>query len=140
MMTYAHANTTDPYSLEAFYEMADIAFATLPKTVQIACQRVVFRIVDHADAETLAGLKLNHPLQLAGLYRGASIRADIANSGHLHPPEVWLYRAAILNEWRTRGNVTLQDMVTHVLVHEIGHHMGLSDDDIDELEAQNDEN
>jgi predicted Zn-dependent protease with MMP-like domain len=138
-MTHAYTNAfADHASLDDFSEMADIAFATLPETVRIACQRVVFRIADYADPATLAGLKLTHPLQLAGLYRGASIRADIANSGHLPPPEVWLYRQAILQEWRSRGDVSLQDMVTHVLVHEIGHHMGLSDDDIDALEAQDD--
>jgi predicted Zn-dependent protease with MMP-like domain len=142
-MTQAHARSYNPSydpspSIDDFYQMSEIAFAGLPETVKIACQRVVFRIVDYADAATLAGLKLSHPLQLAGLYRGASIGVDIANSGHLPPPEVWLYRAAILHEWRSRGNVTLQEMVTHVLVHEIGHHMGLSDDDIDALEAQPD--
>ena len=135
--TFARYQDSEP-SIDTFAQMAEVAFKELPEAFQIACGRVVFRIADTADYSTLAALKLSHPLQLAGLYRGASIRADLANSGHLSPPEVWLYRAAILNEWRARGNVTLQDMLTHVLVHEIGHHMGLSDHDIDVLENEDD--
>jgi predicted Zn-dependent protease with MMP-like domain len=138
-MTHAFA-FSNPYepSLDDMSDMAEHAFAQLPKPVQIACQRVVFRIADYADRETLSGLKLTHPLQLAGLYRGVSVQAEIANSGHLPPPEVWLYRQAILQQWRSRADISLQEMVSHVLIHEIGHHMGLSDDDIDRLEAQED--
>ena len=138
-MTHSFARYQDSEpSIDTLAQMAEVAFKALPEAFQIACGRVVFRVADTADYHTLAALKLNHPLQLAGLYRGASIRADLVNSGHLPPPEVWLYRAAILHEWRARGNVTLQDMVTHVLVHEIGHHMGLSDHDIDVLEDEED--
>ncbi len=138
-MTFAQTTQShNSPSLDDLSAMAESAFAQLPDSVRIACQRVVFRVADYADNETLSGLKLTHPLQLAGLYRGVSVRAEIANSGHLPPPEVWLFRQAILHEWQSRGDVTLQDMVNHVLVHEIGHHMGLSDDDIDALEAMDD--
>lgn len=135
MQNFAFSIPREP-SLDDLALLAEEAFARLPEPFRLACGRVVFRVAEAADPATLRALGLSHPLQLAGLYRGASVRADLANSGFLPPPEVWLYRAAIVHEWRQLGNVSLEEMVNHVLVHEIGHHMGLSDADIEHLEAE----
>lgn len=122
-------------SLEDLAGLAEAAFADLPDGFRAACGRVVFRVADFADEDTLNELGIEDPFELSGLYRGAAIGAEWSANPPLMPAEVWLYRRAILDEWVDHGDLELAELVRHVLIHEIGHHMGLSDDDIDAIEA-----
>ena len=135
MNDFTHASAP---SLDDFAVLAEAAFAALPPAIRQAAGDVVFRIDDFASDETLADLGLDDPFELSGLYQGV----DRLRRSVLDPvPEVsrvFLYRRPILDEWAERGDVTLAELVTHVLIHEIGHHMGLSDADIDAIEARAD--
>ncbi|MGI8841153.1 MAG: metallopeptidase family protein [Caulobacteraceae bacterium] len=122
-------------SLDDLAALARAAFDALPAAVRAATGEVVFRIDDFASDEVLAELGIEDPFELSGLYQGI----DRIHRSVLDPsPEVsrvFLYRRPILDEWAERGDVTLGDLVAHVLIHEIGHHMGLSDADIETIEA-----
>jgi predicted Zn-dependent protease with MMP-like domain len=123
-------------SLDDFAALAEAAFAGLPANFRRLAGTVLFRIEDFADAEVLEEMEIEDAFELTGLYQGV----DLAHRSVLDPaPEtsmVFLYRRPILDEWAERGDVSLGDLITHVLVHEIGHHFGLSDDDIDAIEAE----
>ena len=122
-------------SLDDFAELAEAAFAALPKRFRAMAGQVMVRIEDFADAEILDEMGIEDAFELTGLYQGV----DLAHRSVLDPsPEaamVFLYRRPILDEWAERGDVSLGDLITHVLVHEIGHHFGLSDADIEAIEA-----
>src|SRR5450432_308687 len=123
-------------SLDDLAALARAAFAALPPAIQAAAGEVVFRIDDFAADDVLADLGIEDAFELSGLYHGVDrIRRSV-----LDPvPEVsrvFLYRRPILDEWAELGDVTLGELVTHVLIHEIGHHMGLSDADIHAIEAR----
>ena len=95
---------------------------------------VVVRVEDFADAETLAALGIADPFDLTGVYEGVPMGdKSMAASGAL-PDRIRLFREPILDEWIARGNETLEHLVAHVLVHEVGHHFGLSDEDMHALE------
>ena len=123
-------------SLDDFATLGEAAFAALPAEFRALAGEVVFRINDFADEEILKEMGIEDAFELTGLYQGV----DLGHRSVLDPqPQtsmVFLYRRPILDEWAERGDVTLGELITHVLVHEIGHHFGLSDDDIDRIEAE----
>ncbi|MEM9199242.1 MAG: metallopeptidase family protein [Pseudomonadota bacterium] len=110
--------------------MAHAAFAALPGPFRHACTGLVIRVVEIADRAQLDGLNIDDPLELTGLYEGIALTERSVADQPLAPDTVWLFRRAILFEWVVRGDVDLTELVTHVLVHEIAHHLGWSDDDI----------
>ena len=96
----------------------------------------MLRVEEFADEETLADLGIEDSFELTGLYEGLPVgQKDSGVSGTL-PDRIRLFRAPILDEWIERGDETLEHLVAHVLIHEVGHHFGLSDDDMHGLEGE----
>lgn len=121
-------------SLDDLALMAERAFAELPEGFRRLAGEVVFRVDDFPPDEVLDELGIEDAFGLTGLYQGVDLsRRSVFDAPQ--PSRVFLYRRPILDEWAERGDVTLEELVTHVLVHEIGHHFGLSDGDIDAIEA-----
>lgn len=114
--------------------LADAALARLPEPFAAHLAGVVLQVEEFADAETLALLGIEDPFELTGIYEGVPVgEKHSAPSGTL-PDRIRLFRAPILDEWIARGDETLEHLVAHVVIHEVGHHFGLSDADIEALE------
>jgi predicted Zn-dependent protease with MMP-like domain len=115
--------------------LADTAFARLPAEFRALCDGVVIKVDDFPDEETLTEMECETEFDLLGLFRGTGLAQSGAS---LHtgqfPNMVWLYRRPLLDYWAEHDEA-LGDLVTHVLVHEIGHHFGLSDADMEAIEA-----
>jgi predicted Zn-dependent protease with MMP-like domain len=122
-------------SLDDLAALADGAFQALPEGFRKLAGDVIFRVDDFPSEETLADLGIDDPFGLTGLYQGVHIghRSDFGPAAE--PSMIFLYRRPILDEWAENGEATLEELVSHVLVHEIGHHFGLSDADIHAIEA-----
>ena len=121
-------------SADAIEAHARRVIARLPDAFRAHLDDVVLLVEEEADAETLAALELEHPIELTGLYHGRPIGEKSTFDSGAMPDRIHLYRQAILAEWCETG-VRLDDLVAHVTIHEIGHHFGLSDDDMHALEA-----
>ena len=98
---------------------------------------VPVRVEDFADDETLHEMGCESPFDLLGLYRGGSLVAEMRGDTGTLPAMIFLYRRPLLDYWCETGE-SLRRVVRHVLIHEIGHHMGLSDDDIERIEGEAD--
>jgi predicted Zn-dependent protease with MMP-like domain len=96
---------------------------------------VVVFVEDFADEETLASLGIEDPFELTGLYEGVPMGEKSSFASGALPDRIRLFREPILDEWIARGDESLGHLVAHVLVHEVGHHFGLSDEDMHALEA-----
>jgi predicted Zn-dependent protease with MMP-like domain len=120
-------------SLDAIGRLAEEAWGQMPPAFRDLAGDVIFRIEDFADDETLADLGMEDPFELTGLYHGVDLTQRSLMDPAPQAPIVFLYRRAILEEWIERGDVSLRDLVAHVLVHEIGHHFGLSDEAMDAI-------
>jgi predicted Zn-dependent protease with MMP-like domain len=122
-------------SLDDLAALAEAAFAELPEMFRKMAGDVVFRVDDFPPEDVLEDLGIEDPFELTGLYQGVDIGRRSVFDPSPQASMVFLYRRPILDEWAERGDVTLRELVTHVLVHEIGHHFGLSDADIEAIEA-----
>jgi predicted Zn-dependent protease with MMP-like domain len=112
---------------------ARAVIARLPAQFRRHLGDVVLFVEEQADDETLAELGIDHPLDLTGVYHGRPIGEKSSMDSGAPPDRIHLYRQAILAEWCETG-VRLDDLVAHVTIHEIGHHFGLSDEDMHALE------
>ena len=96
-----------------------------------AAKAVSIRIEDFADEETLEKMHIESPYDLTGLYSGVALTLELHSAPSQIPPVVCLYRMPILDEWAFEKDIALEDLVAHVLVHELGHHFGWSDEEMD---------
>jgi predicted Zn-dependent protease with MMP-like domain len=124
--------TTAP-TLDDIEEIARTAFEALPDAFRMLTTGIVFRVDDFPDQDTVREMGLQSPFDLMGLYSGVPVGEKDAGAAPV-VDMIFLYRRPLLDYWcETEEDLT--DLVRHVLVHEIGHHFGLSDDDMERLEA-----
>ncbi len=123
-------------SAEDIEQLAETAYAELPASFRRLCEGLVIQVVDFPDDETLDEMDAKTEFDLLGLFRGRGLahRAAIDETGAM-PNMIWLYRRPLLDFW-CEGEDTLSAVVAHVLIHEIGHHFGLSDADMEAIEAR----
>ena len=124
---------TAPPSLEDMEAMAAEAFASIPAELRQNVANVVIQIADFPDDETSGEMDLETPFDLLGLYRGVDLARKSVGDVAQDMDMVYLYRRPILDYWCETGE-DLKHVIRHVLIHEIGHHFGLSDEDMERIE------
>ncbi|HAY05891.1 MAG TPA: metallopeptidase family protein [Hyphomonas sp.] len=110
---------------------AEKCFAELPEFMRKAAGDVRIVVMDYAEDETLDEMGIEDALELTGLYSGVPLTLESVTQPALERPLIYLYRMPILFEWAGRGDTSIEDLVTHVFIHELGHHFGWSDEEID---------
>ena len=122
-------------SLADLEALAERALATIPAELKRHLGRVVIAVEDFPDDETMAEMELESPFDILGLYRGVALPRQSVMDPRVEPEMISLYRRPILDYWCETGE-DLYAVVRHVLIHEIGHHFGFSDDDMERIERE----
>jgi predicted Zn-dependent protease with MMP-like domain len=123
-------------SLEDFVALSAAAWEAIPDHFRSLCEDLIIRVADFPVDDVTDEMGLDSPFDVLGLFEGVGLAHASANPETGEQRNViHLYRRPILDYWAEHDE-TLGDIVTHVLIHEIGHHFGLSDDDMEEIEAQ----
>ena len=121
-------------SLEDMETIASDAFRRLPDEFRSLCEGVIIRVEDFPTLEVVNEMRLESEFDILGLFQGTGLPFRSESAPSQMPNMIWLYRRPILDYWADHDE-TLGAIITHVLVHEIGHHFGLSDDDMEAIEA-----
>jgi predicted Zn-dependent protease with MMP-like domain len=114
--------------------LARDVIARLPEAFAAHLDDVILRVEEFAEEEVLAELEIEDPFELTGLYTGRPIGDKSVSDSGAMPDMITLYRRPLLDEWVETG-VALDTLIAHVVIHEVGHHFGLSDADMHALEA-----
>jgi predicted Zn-dependent protease with MMP-like domain len=136
------AETDDPLSglkaptLAEIEALADVTYAALPEAFRAMCGTIIVKVDDFPTDEVLKEMECETPFDLLGLFTGIGLAQDsaVSHTGQM-PNTIHLYRRPLLDYWAEHDE-TLGHLVTHVLIHEIGHHFGLSDDDMEMIEGR----
>ena len=121
----------NPPSADEMESIARRALDALPEPFVGHLRDVVLLVEDFADDATLDAMGIEEPFDLTGIYEGIPITdRSVEHSGTL-PDRIRLFRRPILDEWAATGDITLEELVGHVVIHELGHHFGWSDEEMD---------
>jgi predicted Zn-dependent protease with MMP-like domain len=120
-------------STEEIEALAERALATIPRRLREQLGPLVIRVDDFPDEETETAMELESPFDILGLYRGVALSRKSVSDTRAEPDMVFLYRRPILDYWCEAGE-DLAAVVRHVLIHEIGHDLGFSDEDMERIE------
>ncbi|WIY52812.1 metallopeptidase family protein [Devosia sp. YIM 151766] len=123
-------------SLDDFEALASHALANLPEPFKSLAADVTCSVAEFAEDDVLEGFGMDSPFELMGLFSGVGMTEDgaVPQTGQL-PNNVLLYRRAILDYWAEHDDNSLGEIVTHVLIHELGHHFGFSDEEMEAIEV-----
>jgi predicted Zn-dependent protease with MMP-like domain len=121
-------------TLEEIERLARAAAASLPEPFRRHLADIAFMVADFPDEAVLADMGLESPFDILGLYQGHPVGSEGEAASLRMPPVIHLYRRPILDEW-AHGEDSLEHIIQHLIVHEVGHHFGLSDEDMEAIEA-----